>query len=36
MKEKILTYDGDEITVTYDIKRCIHAARMCGRPAGGF
>jgi CDGSH-type Zn-finger protein/uncharacterized Fe-S cluster protein YjdI len=27
MKEKILTYDGDEINVTYDIKRCIHAAR---------
>ena len=26
MKEKILTYDGDDITVTYDIKRCIHAA----------
>ena len=27
MKEKILTYDGDDITVTYDIKRCIHAAK---------
>ncbi len=26
MKEKILTYNGDDITVTYDIKRCIHAA----------
>ncbi|WP_340104610.1 CDGSH iron-sulfur domain-containing protein [Rhodohalobacter sp. 8-1] len=26
MKEKILTYEGDDITVTYDLKRCIHAA----------
>ena len=26
MKEKILTYESDEIRVTYDIKRCIHAA----------
>lgn len=26
MKEKILTYKGEEITVTYDLKRCIHAA----------
>lgn len=26
MKEKILTYDGEDIKVTYDIKRCIHAA----------
>ena len=26
MKEKILSYDGDDIKVTYDIKRCIHAA----------
>jgi len=27
MKEKILTYNGDDITVTYDTERCIHAAR---------
>jgi len=27
MKEKILTYDGEEITVKYDLKRCIHAAK---------
>jgi len=27
MKEKILTYDGDDIKVTYDLKRCIHAAK---------
>lgn len=26
MKEKILTYEGNDITVTYDLKRCIHAA----------
>lgn len=26
MQEKILKYDTDEIRVTYDIKRCIHAA----------
>ncbi|CAN5399218.1 CDGSH iron-sulfur domain-containing protein [soil metagenome] len=25
MKEKILKYDGNEITVTYDVNRCIHA-----------
>ena len=27
MKEKILTYDGDDIQVTYDVNRCIHAAK---------
>lgn len=27
LKEKILTYNGEEITVQYDIKRCIHAAK---------
>lgn len=27
MKEKILTYENDEIKVSYDIKRCIHAAK---------
>ena len=26
MKKKVLTYDNDEITVKYDLKRCIHAA----------
>ncbi|MFU8813638.1 MAG: CDGSH iron-sulfur domain-containing protein [Balneolaceae bacterium] len=26
MDKKILTYDGNAITVTYDLKRCIHAA----------
>ena len=26
MKEKILTYEGEEITVKYDVNRCIHAA----------
>jgi len=26
MEEKVLTYEGKEITVTYDLKRCIHAA----------
>ncbi|MDX1639926.1 MAG: CDGSH iron-sulfur domain-containing protein [Balneolaceae bacterium] len=26
MEEKILTYETDEITVTYDVNRCIHAA----------
>lgn len=25
MKEKILKYEGEEITITYDFKRCIHA-----------
>jgi len=25
MKKKILTYEGEEITITYDVKRCIHA-----------
>jgi CDGSH-type Zn-finger protein/uncharacterized Fe-S cluster protein YjdI len=25
MKKKIHTYESDEITVTYDVKRCIHA-----------
>lgn len=25
MKKKIHTYEGEEITVTYDTKRCIHA-----------
>lgn len=25
MQKKIHTYDGKEITVTYDVKRCIHA-----------
>lgn len=25
MKEKILKYEGDEITITYDVNRCIHA-----------
>lgn len=27
MKEKILTYDSDEITISYDVNRCIHAAK---------
>lgn len=27
MKEKVLTYDGEEIKVSYDINRCIHAAK---------
>lgn len=27
MQEKIITYNGDGITVTYDVKRCIHAAK---------
>lgn len=27
MKKKVLTYDNDEITVKYDLKRCIHAAK---------
>lgn len=27
MKKKIHTYEGEDITVTYDVKRCIHAAR---------
>lgn len=26
MKEKILTYDSEDIQVTYDVNRCIHAA----------
>lgn len=26
MQKKILTYESDEIKVTYDLKRCIHAA----------
>lgn len=26
MQEKILTFNSDEIRVSYDIKRCIHAA----------
>ncbi len=26
MDEKILTYAGSEVTVKYDLKRCIHAA----------
>jgi CDGSH-type Zn-finger protein/uncharacterized Fe-S cluster protein YjdI len=26
MQKKIHTYESDEITVTYDLKRCIHAA----------
>ncbi|MDX1591211.1 MAG: CDGSH iron-sulfur domain-containing protein [Balneolaceae bacterium] len=26
MKEKVLTYKDDDIKVTYDINRCIHAA----------
>lgn len=26
MDEKIYTYEGDDITVKYDLKRCIHAA----------
>lgn len=25
MKKKILSYEGEDITVTYDLKRCIHA-----------
>jgi CDGSH-type Zn-finger protein/uncharacterized Fe-S cluster protein YjdI len=27
MKEKILSYEGDDIKVTYDINRCIHAGK---------
>ena len=27
MEEKILKYEGEEITVSYDVKRCIHAAK---------
>ena len=27
MEEKIFTYEGETLTVTYDLKRCIHAAR---------
>jgi CDGSH-type Zn-finger protein/uncharacterized Fe-S cluster protein YjdI len=26
MKKKVLSYNGEEIKVTYDINRCIHAA----------
>ncbi len=26
MDEKIYTYEGDDVTVTYDLKRCVHAA----------
>lgn len=26
MKKKILSYESDEIKVSYDVKRCIHAA----------
>lgn len=26
MKEKILTYSGSDIKITYDVNRCIHAA----------
>ena len=26
MDEKILTYEGKQVTVTYNVKRCIHAA----------
>lgn len=36
MKEKILTYDGDDIEVTYDIKRCIHAAKCVDGLPGVF
>jgi CDGSH-type Zn-finger protein/uncharacterized Fe-S cluster protein YjdI len=25
MRKKVLTYEGDEITITYDVNRCIHA-----------
>lgn len=27
MQKRILTYEGEEITVRYDVKRCIHAER---------
>ncbi|MGF1669696.1 MAG: CDGSH iron-sulfur domain-containing protein [Balneolaceae bacterium] len=30
MKEKILTYKGEKIKVTYDVNRCIHAAECTG------
>jgi uncharacterized Fe-S cluster protein YjdI len=34
MNEKILVYDGDEITVQYSVTRCIHAAECVrGLPA---
>ena len=34
MQKKILTYESDEIKVTYDLKRCIHAAECVrGLPA---
>jgi CDGSH-type Zn-finger protein/uncharacterized Fe-S cluster protein YjdI len=34
MQEKILKYDGNDIRVTYDINRCIHAAECVrGLPA---
>ena len=32
MGEKVLTYEGKELTVTYDVKRCIHASE-CVRGA---
>jgi len=30
MKEKVLTYKGEKIKVTYDLNRCIHAAECTG------
>ena len=30
MKEKVLTYKGEKIKVTYDVNRCIHAAECTG------
>lgn len=31
MKTKVRQYRGEEVTVTYDMKRCIHAAECVGR-----
>ena len=28
-------YEGRDATVTYDVKRCIHAGGVCARFAGG-
>ncbi|MCH8124257.1 MAG: (4Fe-4S)-binding protein, partial [Bacteroidetes bacterium] len=25
MKSKVYTYEGEQVTVRYDVKRCIHA-----------
>lgn len=27
LKSKVLSYEGDDVTVRYDVARCIHAAR---------